>query len=261
MGIRLLAGRGFTDDDRRGAPNVAVINRSLADLAFPDGAPVGRRITGRRATWEIVGVVDDVRHFGLDAPSKPQVYLPFQQAPFRFLTLVVRSEVAGRTLLSSVRETIRSLDPQLPVPEVRPLENVVAGSIAAPRFRAGIFLGVGGLALLLAVTGVAGLLTYSVHQRRREIGIRMALGSSSAGIGRLVMAYAARLTVLGVVFGGASSLAAGRLLGTFLFEVSEYDPAVALQSVLVLSLTALAGACLPMRRATGVDPVSTLREE
>jgi putative ABC transport system permease protein len=262
-----LAGRLFRAADRAGAPGVALVGESLAERLFPGGA-LGERITfgdqaAADAEWlEIVGVVGTTRHQELATEPVDEIYLPMAQNPMGSAALVARvgqGDPAG--LAPGMRQALRSIDPTLPLDQMRPFEEVVAASVADQRFTA-VLLGVlAGLALVLAGLGVYGVVSYAVAQRTREMGLRMALGAPRRRVLRLVMGEGLRLVAAGVVLGLAGAFLASRALGSLLLEVGPADPVVYVLVPVVLLLVALQAVWLPALRATRVDPVVALRAE
>src|SRR4051794_6475218 len=264
LGIRIVRGRGFTErDDERSAP-VMVINETMAAKYWPGEDPVGKRLkigynqTGPR---EIVGVVADVKQKALTDTATAQMYTPFVQAPWPFLTAVARTTTAPEAAAGSLRAVLARLDPEQAAGEVRTYDQYVARSIATPRFTALLLGAFAGLALLLAGFGLYGVMAYSVAQRRREIGIRMALGAQAADVRSLVVNQAARLGATGLAVGLAGALAATRVLGSLLFGVSATDPLTFAAVSAALITVLLLAAYLPARRATRVDPIVALRAD
>jgi putative ABC transport system permease protein len=263
MGLRLLRGRFLGPGEVANAPEVCVVNETLARKHFPGQDPIGKRI-GSQGREEkkglIVGVVADVRDEGLAGAVHPQAYVAFAQFPSHSQTFVVRSAGAGPGD-AALRGAIQAVDGQQPIASIRPLSAMVAGSIARERFAMSLFAVFSGLALLLAAIGIYGVMAYSVAQRRAEIGIRMALGAQSADVVGLVLRQGSRLVVLGLAVGLAGALLLTRLLGTMLFGISPHDP-VTFAAIAVLLAGVAAVACLvPARRATRVDPMTALRSE
>jgi len=264
MGIRLLKGRLFTDHDTKDAPHVAIINETMAKKYFPDEDPIGKFIdvTNGDVTYrEIVGIVNDVKHYGLDQEPKPQTYEPFLQKPAPNMTLVVRTGGNPPLLTSAIRNAVLSIDKTQPLSDVKTLDQYVAASIAQQRlstFLLGIFAAV---AMALSAVGIYGVMSYSITQRTHEIGIRRALGASRSNILKLVVGYGMLLTLIGVVIGLAGAFALTRLMSALLFGVSATDFttfAVIAGSLIVVALVA----CLvPARRALKVDPMIALRYE
>ena len=260
MGIPLVQGRDVDAEDGGDAPLVAVLSRSAAALAFPQADALGRIVAGRGERWRVVGVVEDSRLADLAGDVPAAVYLPFRQAPFRLVTAVVRAR-DPRAVASALPGAVWSVDPQLAVRDARTLAELVSGSASAHRFRGLLFGGAGAVGLFVAMLGVAGLLLQLVSQRRREIGVRMALGSTRSAVVRSVLARALLPTAMGIVLGLGGSLLTGRVLAGFLFGVSAFDPATLALAATALLLAALLAAVVPARNAAAVDPVHTLRAE
>jgi putative ABC transport system permease protein len=263
MGIPILAGRDFDRRDHLKSPGVALINQAAARQFYPGEDPIGKRL---RIWWnipevEIVGLVRDVRHEGLEATPTPCVFLANAQVPNFLTSLVVRTNRDPAAMIGMVKEQIRAVDPDQGVAEIKTMENVIADSVAKPRLQT-LLLGVfGAIAVLLACVGIYGVISYSVVQRVREIGVRMALGAESRSILGLVLRQGLGLTLVGVIAGLVASFALTRYLKSLLFEVRPADPGVTLGvTALVIGVAAIA-CWLPARRATRVDPVVVLRQE
>ena len=261
MKIRFLSGRPIDEGDVRNTARVAMLTRVAAELLFPAGDALGQTITGRGAEWEVVGVVEDVRHFGLDREPTPEVYLPFAQSPVRFFTLVARASGDSAAALRDVEGGIIALDPSLALRSVVSLQDLVRESTTAYRFRRLLAAGFGALALLVAATGIGGLLSYRVRARTREIGIRMAIGASGRAAAGMVISETMRVVVVGLALGAAGAWGTGRLLASWLFGVSPADPITGLQVLAWLAIVALAAAAIPVRRAVRVEPVEALRSD
>ena len=265
MGIPLLRGRLFTEQDNQTAPRVALINETMAKQYFPDEDPIGQGINvtnGPERFREIVGIVGDVKQYGLAQPSPLQTYEPYLQNPFGGVTLVVRTVGDPTALTSIVREQVHHLDKDQPLGTTRTLGQLVAGSVAEERFTM-LLLGVfAAVALVLAAVGLYGVVSYSVTQRTHEIGIRMALGAASRDVLQLVVGHGMLLTIIGVAIGLGGALAVTTLLmSKLLFAVTALDPLTFIVIPVLLAAVAL-GACLvPARRAMRVDPMIVLRHE
>ncbi|MGD8328988.1 MAG: ABC transporter permease [Acidobacteriota bacterium] len=270
LGLRLLAGRFFTAADRADAPGVAVVSKSFADTYWPGESAVGKRVKVFLEEWpwlDVVGVVDDVHQYGLADEPEPTIYFAhaqaFQTAYFspEGMHLVLRTAGDPAALVPAVREAVWSVNDAVPFGLVEPMDEVLAGSLARERFVV-VLLGLfAGVALFLAIVGIAGVIAYSISERTREIGIRMALGARRGQILRLMVLPALGITVAGVAVGIAASSVFTGLLEGMLFEVGLIDP-LTYSAVAAIFLAAALLACyLPARRAAGLDPAITLREE
>ena len=266
LGVPLLRGRYFTDNDRADAPPVVIINEALARQYFKDADPVGKRFkegpaAGDNPWMEIIGVVGNVKYTGLDSKEEPAYYMPHLQNAWRFMYLIVRGTSNPQGLLPAIRSEVWSLDKDLPVARVRTMNELLSESVAQPRLRTmllGIFAGV---ALLLAAVGIYGVMSYSVTQRKHELGIRMALGASSGDILKMVVGQGVKLAFAGAVLGLIGAYAATRLLSSLLFNVSTTDTMIFVGIPVLLTVIALLASYIPARRATKVDPIIALRYE
>jgi putative ABC transport system permease protein len=269
MGIPLLAGREFTAQDAAGALQVAIISDRIVREYFPGGPTeaLGRRVRlDDRTEWlTVVGVVADIRQRGLDQDVKPMIYSPFQQeraAPFllRFVSFVARTATPD-SVVEGIRAEIRRIAPDLPIASTLTMDEAVAASVAAPRFRMWLLVLFATTATLIATCGIYGLMAYAVTQRRREIGVRMALGAERRDVLRLVLTRALRIVVAGLVVGLAGAVGVTRVLQRFLFGVTPTDPIAFTVVTLLLMAVGLMAAWLPARRAARIDPLSALRAE
>ncbi len=264
MGIPLRRGRAFDRRDTAGAPRVAIVSESLARRFFPEEDPVGRTIetdedpSVKRA---IVGVVGDVRYLGLDAATEPEYYVPAAQAPEPGMTLVVKAAAEPGALGTELRARLRALDPGLPFRGVRSMEELMGQSVAPRRFSATLLGAFAAVALVLAATGLYGVLAYSVARRSREIGIRLAVGARPADILRMVVAQGMLLALAGLAAGLAGSLLLARSLSGLLFGVGAADPATLAGVSCLLAAVALLACWVPARRAARLDPMIPLRQE
>jgi putative ABC transport system permease protein len=267
MGIPLLAGREFTAQDTASAPKVAIVSERIVRECFAGGPTeaLGRRVRlDDRGEWlTVVGVVADIRQRGLDQDVKPMIYAPFRQDRsgfVRFVSFVVRT-ATPTGVLEGIRAEIRRAAPDLPIQSTVTMDEAVAASVAQPRFRT-VLLGLfATAAMLIATCGLYGLMAYVVTQRRREIGVRMALGATRRDVLRLVLARALRIVVAGLIVGLAGAAGVTRVLQTFLFGVTPTDPLVFTIVTLLLLAVGLMAAWLPARRATRIDPWAALRAE
>jgi putative ABC transport system permease protein len=266
MGISLLHGREFTERDGEGTSTVLMINETAAHRYWPGQNPVGSRLsftTGRtRATWlEIVGVVKDVLHDGPESPPKPTIYLPFLQSAQAFMVTVVRTDINPSGLASAVRGTIVAADKDQPVLMTRTMEDIYSDSVAQRRFNTALIVAFGALALLLAMLGVYGLMTFAVTQRTHEMGVRIALGAERWDVLKLVLIRGLRLSLVGIGFGLATAFFLTRFLSAMLFNVPQTDPGIYVFVSLCLAGIALLASYIPARRAMRVDPMVALRYE
>ena len=264
MGIPLIKGRTFSESDRDGSPLVTVVSQSLARLQFPDTNPIGQRLFvqwGRQTPYEIVGVVGDVKHEGLDKESPPTVYFTDAQEPNAGGTLVIRTGVEPMQLAPVIQQVIHAYDKDQAIADIQPLDNLLTKSVARPRFQSVLIATFAGLALLLAAIGIFGVMSYSVAQRTHEIGIRVALGAQRQQVLRLVVGQGLLLALIGAAGGLLGAFALTRYLRTLLFDVSPTDWVTFTVVPLVLCAVAAAASYLPAQRATEVDPMQALRYE
>ena len=264
MSIPLIRGRLFTRRDRAETAPVVLISHSLARVYFQGMDPIGQRLFvswGRETPYEIVGVVADVKHDGLDQDAMPAVYFAEAQEPARAATLMIRTTSDPTKLAPVIEQVIHAYDKDQAIADIQPLDAVLSKSIARPRFQSVLLASFAGLALLLAVIGIFGVMSYSVLQRTREIGIRVALGASRGEVLRLVVGQGAALAVIGIAAGLAGAFALTRYLRSLLFETSPTDPLTFVAVSLILCIVAVTASYFPARRATQVDPMQALRYE
>ena len=269
LGIPLVRGRVFTEHDNESSGQVAIINASAARRYWPDADPIGRRISlGAEDDWrEIVGVVGDTRHEGLDADAEPAAFLPQHQlfsdlgASFeRTMTLMIRSSNDAPANATIIRSAVSSVDPQLPAGIVRTMEEVIGDSIAPRRLNFILLSAFALVALVLACAGLYGVMSYAVAQRTREIGVRMALGASGWQVLGMMFGQAGRITAAGIGAGVAAALALTRSMSSLLFGVSAADPLIYAAVSVLLAAVALVAAVVPASRATRIDPLAALRD-
>jgi putative ABC transport system permease protein len=261
MGVPLRRGRGFTEHDDAESKRVMLINETLAKRYFAGRDPLGQRISLGSAPFEIVGVVADVKLSGLERSSEPAIYVPFKQnAPDAF-SLVVSTAADAQSFSGAVRRAVLAVDSEQPVADVRTMSQVMKDNVAVRRLSTWMLGVFAGLALLLASIGIYGLVSYSVTQRTREIGLRIALGAGTADILRSVARHA--VVVCGI--GGAAGLAAAFALAQFirglLYGVTATDPWAFTGAAVILALVAAAASYVPARRAMRIDPTVALRYE
>jgi putative ABC transport system permease protein len=260
MGIPLLAGRTLSIRDAANTQPVVIINRRLARQAYGDQDPIGRRVrigTAAQLQFEIIGVVGDERHFGIDAEATPSFFVPYRQiAMTRDVALIVRAPAPP-----ALRDVVRRLDPEMPLFQVRSLEQVVDASVAAPRSMAWLLSAFAGAALMLAAIGVFGVMSHAVSQRTREIGVRMAIGASPRRVLGGILLEGLAQVAIGLVFGALLSLLTARLLAGLLFGVSALNVAPYLIVVALLGTVSLVACLVPARRAMQIDPATALRAD
>ncbi|HVS64843.1 MAG TPA: ADOP family duplicated permease [Thermoanaerobaculia bacterium] len=263
LGIPLLSGRSFDAGDDTGAPLVVIVNRRLAETTWPGRSAIGERVgmPWERPVREVVGVVENTLQDGLDAEVEPEIYLPFAQAPTARMRVLVRSAEDPHTLTALLRSSVSAIDPRVPVSDVLTVRAIAAGSISDARHLALIVASLATIALLIAAVGVFGVIAYLVEERRREIGVRVALGASRARVAGAVLGEALSLGLAGVALGLLGTAFAARAVRAFLFQASPLEPAV-----LLIVPSALLGMCilaswLPARRAAALDPVEALRAD
>ena len=266
MGIQLLSGRTFNDDDREGGMPVLVINQALARKFWPGVDPLGKRIRwgGWGVEWlTVIGVVADVRASSLEKEPEPSSYMPIFQIPRtrRNVVFVARTSGDANALISSIRERLRSVDDELPVYDVRTMTSVISESVSQRRFAMLLISIFAGVALMLASVGLYAVMSNLVAQRTREIGIRIALGASRVDVVSLVLWQGALLTFIGIAVGLLCSFALSRTIKSLLFGVSTTEPIVFIIIPLVLAGVALSACLVPARKATKVDPMVALRYE
>jgi len=267
MGIRLVRGRTFTTHDDASAPQVVVINQAMARMHFSGENPLGRRVWlgwedgGVRRGGEIVGVVDDVLQFGLDRASVPEMYLPYDQTPVGPMTVVARTSASPDVVFAAARAAVRELDPDLPLFELSTLQQRFETSAARPRLYMTLLATFACVAVLLAAIGLYGVVSYSVRQQTREIGIRLALGATRSNVAGTVVGHSLTVTMIGATLGIAGAVSVSRLLESLLFGVSPTDAWTYVAVIGLIALVGVVASWLPARRATAIDPALALRTD
>ncbi len=264
LGVRLISGRDFAAADREGAPRVVIINQAMVRRFWPNASPLGKRVRFGEDKWaEIVGVAEDGRHRVAGQSSPPFVYGAFLQSSSDnpAMTLLVRFRGDKASLLADVRRATRELDPRLPLQSPMTLSAAVETVTLRWRVAGSLAQGFGLLGLALAALGIYGLVAYTVSQRTREIGVRIALGATSGNIRSLVVGHGVKLALLGVAIGLVLSFGVTRALAAFLFGVSASDPITYVGTALVLAAVAMAASYIPARNATRTDPLVALRQD
>jgi predicted permease len=279
LGIRLLRGRVFAESDKAGSELVAIVNRKMAERYWPGQDPIGKRL--RRGMPEtttpwmtVVGEVNDVKMGSPDEETMPQVYQPVTQTVASegvFATagelsatygwIVLRSRVASELMENILRDAVQKIDPQLPLYQMRTMERTISDSEAPRRFNTVLISSFALAAILLSVLGIYAVIAFSVALREQEIAVRMALGCQRSGVLLLILGSGVKLAAMGCGFGLVGAVAASRLLRSFLFDVSPFDPGVLALSAAAMLLLALGASALPARRASSTDPMMALRGE
>ena len=264
IGIPLLKGRYFTEQDRDKSPPVIIINDTMSRRYWPGEDPTGRRLTLPSLggiSREVVGVVGDIKHAGLDTESGAQMYLPYLQQPWNFMSLVVRAQSDPARMAGAVRHEIAALDANQSGYDVKTMQQVVSESVSQPRLYT-MLLGVfAAVAMILAAVGIYGVMNYLVTQRIHEIGIRMALGAQATDIFKMIVGQGMLLALIGVVVGLAAAFFVTRVMESLLFGVSTRDLTTFLGIPLVLAAVAFLSIYIPARRAMKVHPMVALRQE
>jgi putative ABC transport system permease protein len=269
--IPLRRGRVLTAQDRENTPKVAVVDDEFVRRYWRNEDPIGKRFTfgpppgavdtASREWITVVGVVGHTKHEGLDAENRLQLYLPYPQQPRPFLTFAVRTAGDPEGYVNQVRRAVQSVDPDQPISWVRTMDDMISRSVGQRRLSMMLLSVFSGLALVLASMGIYGLMSYSVAQRARELGVRIALGAARGDVLRLVLRQGMSLALTGIVLGVAAAFALTRVIESQLYGVHATDPSTFVGVAVLLGLTALAANLIPALRATRVDPAVILREE
>ena len=263
MAIPLLRGRDFSDRDGPGAPLIAIVSQATARRLWGDADPLGRTLRPTAAAqrvYTVVGVAGDVRSTALNQES-PAVYYPLASRVWPLMDIVVRTDLPPASVLQTIRQKVHDLDPELPLATVRTMDEWVSSSAMQPRLSALIVGVFAAMAVLIAAIGIYGVLAYSVTQRTREIGLRIALGARREGVVRLIVKEGMTVAAIGIGTGlvGASGL--GRAVNSLVYGLAPRDPLTFAGVAAMLAFVALAASVLPARRAARVDPIVALREE
>jgi len=267
MEIPLVRGRLFTQYDKKDAPRVAVIDQKFADIHWPDSDPIGKRVKLSRnpdstLPWlEVIGVVGHVKNKGVDSESRETIYRPYSQEAESYMTVVVRADTQPETMTAIIRSEVTKIDPDQPIFRIRTLEQYLADTMVPRRVSSAAMVAFAVVALILAAVGLHGLMAYSVSQRTREIGLRMALGAKANDITRMVFSEVGRLTLAGIALGSLAAFFITPFMASLLFGVSPRDPWMFLGIVMLLCTVTLVSALVPARRAARVEPLVALRHE
>jgi putative ABC transport system permease protein len=268
LGVSMVKGREFTQRDDMNAPGVIIVNQSFAKQYFPGEDPLGKRIkpgisTGeKKPDWrEIVGVVADVRNRNLSSELRPGYFVPQAQLPFNQMTMVIRTTNDPHSLITAVQNEVHAMDREVPVFNIKTMDEYISATVAAPRFNATLLMIFAAVALVLTIVGLYGVMSYSVAQRTNEIGIRMALGAQTRDVLRLIVAQGFKLVLVGLALGLVGALALTKIIASLLFGVTAKDPLTFAAVAVLLALVALLACYLPARRAARLDPLNALRYE
>ncbi|HXD33776.1 MAG TPA: ABC transporter permease [Pyrinomonadaceae bacterium] len=263
LGISLIKGRDFDNRDKSDAPGAAIINHDLARIYFSNEDPIGKRITfdDGQSWMSIVGIIGDVKQLGLDSSAKPEVYFPYLQVASPSMSIVVRTASDPLGLAAAVKSQIRMVDKDLPINEAKTMQQLLADSLSGRRFNMLLLTVFAMVALVLAIVGIYGVMSYTVTQRTHEIGLRVAIGAQPGDVFRMVIGQGMKLALIGVAFGLVGAFGLTRLMTTMLFGVEPTDPVTFAGIAVLLTSVALVACYLPGRRAMKVDPLVALRYE
>jgi putative ABC transport system permease protein len=264
MGMTLLKGRAFQNQDNQKSQRVVIVNEAVVRQLFTGEEPIGKRLMifdAKDKPYEIVGVVADTRNWGLAEKPMPEFYLSYQQAAPPFFGLAVRTNGNPRRLTEEIRRAVTAVDPDQPLYNVVTMEQALSDSISQERFAMFMLALFAAMAFILAIGGIYGVMSYSVTQRTHEIGVRVALGAKEPAVVRMILRQGIVLIVIGLTIGLASSFALTRVLASLLYGVKPVDPAVFSVAALLLGFIALFACYVPARRASRVNPIDALRYE
>jgi putative ABC transport system permease protein len=265
LDIPLIKGRYFTEQDNENSPQVAIINQTLARRFFGGEEPLGKRLILKRTEPaimpEVVGVVHDVKAYGLDTDANAALFVPYMQDPFPTMSIVVRGDADPTALAGATRQAVQAVDPYQPIDSLTTVSEMVSKSISGQRLNVILLTVFAVLALILAAIGIYSVLSHAVLERAPEIGIRMALGASPNGVVRMIAGHSMLVTVIGLVLGLVAAFFLTRFASSMLFSVQAVDPIIFIAAPIVLLLVALVASYFPARKASQVNPIIALRNE
>jgi len=262
LGVSLLRGRDVSDRDTADSPPVLLVNQTAARRHWPGEDPIGQHLVVLKREYEVVGLVADIAHLGSDARPRPELYMPLAQKEGSVHgSFVVRTAIRPDDVMPGIRQAVRSVWPQQPITRLATLQDDIARTAAARRFNMLLMSVFGVLALVIAVSGLSGVMACSVQQRRREMAIRLALGARRGQVVGDVLGRSALIVLTGVVAGACGAWALGRFVQSYLFEVQAHDPRILAAVGFLLAVTATAACWPPARRASRTDPVAALKAD
>jgi putative ABC transport system permease protein len=261
MGIALAQGRLFSDRDVRGAPQVILIDETLARQYWPNENPIGRRMRLWGQFREVVGIVGQVHHYGLEKQPEPTIYAPYEQMPGKAMALAVLTTMGTQAVVKAVKQAVWSVDPSQPVFQIRSMDEYLSLADTAPRVSTALLTVFASISMLLAALGIHGVVSYGVAQRTREFGLRMALGSTPGQLKSLVMLNGLETALVGLVAGMAGAAGLASALRTLLYGVAPLDPEVMAGVAMLLLTVVLIANYIPAHRATRIDPIAALHHE
>jgi putative ABC transport system permease protein len=261
MGIALLQGRVLSDRDGRDTPRVILIDETLARQYWPNENPIGRRMRLWGEFREVVGIVSQVHHYGLEKQPEPTIYAPYEQMPDKAMALAVRTTMETQAVVKAVKQAVWSVDPGQPVFQIRGMDEYMSLAETAPRISTVLLAVFAGISMLLAALGIHGVVSYGVAQRTREFGLRMALGATPRQLKALVVRNGLKTALIGLIIGMAGAALLASALRALLYGVAPLDPTVMAAVAALLLTVALIANYVPARRATRIDPMAALHQE
>lgn len=265
LGIPLISGRTFKRSEAFKATGNVIISQSMARTLWPNGNPIGKRVTihmkRENTPSTVIGVVGDVKHAGLASPVRPTAYWAYPELGFQFMTLVIRTDGDPRALIPALRETVLRMDKNQPIADVVPMETLLSMSVARTRFATQVMAAFAFIAFVLAIVGIYGVISYDVERRTREIGIRMALGAQRAAVIRLMLIQGMALAGAGIGVGIVASVGLTRMLSSVLYETRPHDPLLVVLDSATLATVALCAGYFAVKRISSIEPIAVLHRD